>query len=74
MSGSPLQRVLPNAYEDKISFPRTIAKSGGSLPSARFVSTAITNNSSKEDPSITALFVAFAQYLDHDLDHVPIIG
>ena len=74
MSGSPLQRVLPNAYEDKISFPRTIAKSGGSLPSARFVSTTITNNSSKEHPSITALFVAFAQYLDHDLDHVPIIG
>ena len=29
MSGSPLQRVLPNAYDDKISFPRTIAKSGG---------------------------------------------
>ena len=74
MSGSPLQRVLPNAYEDKISFPRTIAKSGGFLPSARFVSTTITNNLSKEHPSITALFVAFAQYLDHDLDHVPIIG
>ena len=74
MSGSPLQRVLPNAYDDKISFPRTIAKSGRSLPSARFVSRNITNNLSKEHPTITALFVAFAQYLDHDLDHVPIIG
>ena len=73
MSGSPFQRVLPNAYDDRISFPRTNAKLGGSLPSSRFVSQTITNNLSKEHPSVTALFVAFAQYLDHDLDHTPVI-
>ena len=73
--GSPYQRLLDNEYDDRISFPRTQSKYYGiPLPPSRFVSQTVSNNLSKEHPSITALFVAFAQYLDHDLDHVPIIG
>ena len=73
MRGSPYQRILPNAYDDKISFPRTKAKLGGSLPSSRFVSKTIRGTLSNEDPILTALFVAIGQFIDHDMDHAPIM-
>jgi hypothetical protein len=71
MALTPLQRVLDNDYADGLSLPR-ISKFGAELPSTRFVSTTTRFNRINEDPEFTSMLVAFGQYLDHDLDHVPI--
>ncbi len=70
MSFTPLRRILPNDYSDGIMLPR-VSSTGDPLPSARLVSTITTNNATILDTSVTALFVAFGQFLDHDLDQVP---
>ena len=74
MMGSPYQRLLDNEYDDRISFPRTKSKYYGiSLPPSRFVSQTVSNNLSKEHPTLTALFVAIGQFIDHDFDHAPVM-
>lgn len=70
---TPLQRILDNDYADGLMLPRVDAR-GQELPSARFVSTTTRFNQVNEDPNFTALLMAFGQFLDHDLDHVPIRG
>ena len=41
-------------------------------PIRRLVSITTRNNTINEDPNFTAMLVAFGQFLDHDLDHIPI--
>ena len=80
MSFTPLARVLDSAFEDGIEEIRSTAKNGEPLASARVISTTIRgitrNQGATQKPSddFTALFVAFAQFVDHDTDHVPIQG
>ena len=80
MSFTPLARVLDSAFEDGIEKIRSTAKNGEPLASARVISTTIRgvtrNRGATQKPSddFTALFVAFAQFVDHDTDHVPIEG
>ena len=74
-SFTPLARVLDSAFEDGIQAMRSKAKSGKPLHSTRFISTTIRNpETQKLSQDFTALYVAFAQFVDHDTDHVPISG
>ena len=74
-SFTPLQRIFENDYDDKLSMPRTRSrKSGKKLPLARDISKTTTNNRSNFHPFLTALIVPFGQFIDHDLDFVPLIG
>jgi hypothetical protein len=72
-SFTPASRVLENAYEDGLIEPRSRAASGRPLPGTREISVTIRKpETSIESPDFVALFVAFAQFVDHDTDHVPI--
>ena len=55
-----------------ISEPRKMGKNGKPLPSAKIVSNSTRGLASNEDRLFTSLVFAFGQFLDHDLDHVPI--
>ena len=71
---TPVQRILPNAYEDHIMIPRR-AKSGSPLPSARLVSTKLTSVDKRKPSEInTNLLMVIGQFIDHDLVHVPMHG
>ena len=72
-SFTPLARLLDNMFDDGILEARSAAFNGGTLPSPRAISTAIRiPETSIESPFFTALFVPFAQFVDHDMDHVPV--
>jgi hypothetical protein len=74
-SFTPLARVLDSAFEDGIQEIRSKAKNGSQLRSTRFISTTIRiPETQKLSRDFTALYVAFAQFVDHDTDHVPISG
>ena len=74
-SFTPLARVLGSAFEDGIQAMRNKSKNGTPLKSTRFISTTIRNpEEQKLSKDFTALYVAFAQFIDHDTDHVPISG
>ena len=68
---APVQRILKNAYADGYFIPRE-AKNGKPLPSARIVSTELTSiRTQKNSPINTILLMAVAQFIDHDMTHVP---
>jgi len=71
MSFTPVQRVLPNAYADGLFEPRVLSRSGKPLPSGRVVTNKVLGNEEVPDPDFTAMLVAFGQFLDHDIDHIP---
>ena len=74
-SFTPLARVLDSAFEDGIQEIRSKAKNGNPLRSTRFISTTIRNPAEQKlSQDFTALYVAFAQFVDHDTDHVPLSG
>ena len=71
---TPLQRILPNAYADKIISPR-ISSNGRPLPSARLVSNTVTTKDAESPSRVnTALLMAVGQFIDHDITLVPMIG
>ena len=43
------------------------------LPSARSVSNTMVGTSPRPSSRFTALLMTFGQYIDHDMDHVPVI-
>ena len=51
--------------------PRT-ASDGDSLPSTRLVSTIASGQTEIDERRFTSMLVGFGQFLDHDLDHVPV--
>ena len=74
-SFTPLARVLDSAFEDGIQEIRSTGKNGNPLSSTRLISTTIRKpETQKLSEDFTALYVAFAQFVDHDTDHVPISG
>ena len=55
-------------------FEPPLGKYGRLLPSARKISNQIFDREDHPNNNINVMFVVFGQYLDHDLDHVPVHG
>ena len=71
-SNTVFARMLPAAYGDGISAPRTRSVTGGLLPSARTVSTSIHNDISHPHARYTLMVMQFGQFLDHDITFTPL--
>ncbi|KAL1488622.1 hypothetical protein ABEB36_014425 [Hypothenemus hampei] len=65
-------RLLPSAYDDGISKPRTIGVTGTPLPNPRSISRSIHPDISNLHKRYTLMVMQFAQFLDHDLTFTPI--
>ncbi|GMT37108.1 hypothetical protein PFISCL1PPCAC_28405, partial [Pristionchus fissidentatus] len=68
----PLRRLLQPAYDDGFDSPRTLAKSGRLLPSARRVSNKVHHDLPIFHAKFTHLLMQYGQILDHDMMHSPI--
>ena len=68
---TPLQRILPNAYDDGTITPRRFNKNRRLLPSPRLVTQSIVSTANKMTRVNTAMLMTFGQFIDHDLSHVP---
>lgn len=64
---SPFKRLLSPVYDDGISSPRTLAKSGNALPNPRTISTTLHADNEAEEPLWSHIFATFGQFLTHDL-------
>ena len=72
-SFTPLSRVLDNAFDDGLLEARSLASNGDRLPGVRAVSTTVRLPETViESSDFTSILVAFAQFVDHDTDHVPV--
>ena len=65
-------RLLPPAYDDGISSPRTVSVSGSQLPNPRSISTLIHPDISNLHTRYSMMVMQYAQFLDHDLTMTPI--
>ncbi|XP_013194053.2 peroxidase [Amyelois transitella] len=65
------KRLLHPRYADGIEEPRR-AMSHKALPSARVVSTKLTNNLDRPDDSKTIALAVWSQFVYHDLAHTPV--
>ncbi|XP_067203363.1 uncharacterized protein [Linepithema humile] len=65
-------RLLPPAYEDGVSKPRSTSVTGTQLPNPRVISTVIHPDISNLHNRYTLMVMQFAQFLDHDLTMTPI--
>nr|XP_045598236.1 peroxidase-like [Procambarus clarkii] len=65
------QRLRPPHYSDGLSRPRE-SVGGGSLPSARLVSTSVVGDQDRPSPDLTLSVMQWGQFIDHDLTHTPI--
>ena len=69
------QDLQSESLFDKKTTQKFLTKDGQSLPSARLVSTKLTSANDRPSSSInTILLMALGQFIDHDLDHVPIFS
>jgi len=71
-SKTALNRLLLPEYADGVQSPR-VGVSGRDLPSARLVSTRLARDLDNPDSTYTVMVMPFGQFVDHDLDHAPII-
>ncbi|XP_060072561.1 peroxidase-like protein [Ylistrum balloti] len=72
----PQTRFLPPQYEDEINAPRTKSINGRQLPSTRLISNVVHSNtgqSSVYSKKSTNMFMAYGQFLDHDILHTPVL-
>jgi hypothetical protein len=52
--------------------PRTRSRAGGHLGNTRVISNTCAATYVDDDVNFTSMLVAFGQFLDHDVDHVPV--
>ena len=67
----PFRRILPPAYHDGFSLPRTKSamRSDHSLPSSREISRSFTDNAPPvaNEKKLSMLFLTWGQFVDHDM-------
>lgn len=63
---SPMERLLPPAYEDGIWAPRVTARDGSKLTSARTISRTLFADVDRPHPILNLLVMQFGQFLAHD--------
>ncbi|KAK8387859.1 hypothetical protein O3P69_020046 [Scylla paramamosain] len=68
---TPLIRLTMPLYSDGLMRPR-ISVTGGPLPSARLVSTSISQDVDRPNTDLSLYVMLWGQFIDHDLTHVPI--
>ena len=71
-SKTALNRLIRPAYADGIQAPR-VSVTGRDLPSARLISTRLARDLDNPDSNYAVMVMPFGQFVDHDLDHAPII-
>ncbi|CAG7726815.1 unnamed protein product [Allacma fusca] len=65
-------RMLPPAYKDGVSSPRSTSVLGGDLPSPRYISSTVHVDVSHLSQRHTLMMMQFGQFLDHDITHTPV--
>lgn len=68
---TPVRRLLPNDYDDKVNCPRQTAVDGSTLPSAREVSQMV-HPAERDMLLLTHMLMQWGQFLDHDIAAFPV--
>ena len=68
---TPFNRILEATYFKNGNSPRNTSTNGQELPSARLVSQTVFKAGDSRQEEISALFMQFGQFLDHDLTDSP---
>ncbi|XP_065339548.1 heme peroxidase 2-like [Cloeon dipterum] len=68
---TPYTRLLPAAYQDRVSVPRVTGISGRPLPSPRIISTLVHRDVSHLSSRFSLMLMQFGQFLDHDISFTP---
>lgn len=63
---TPMERLLPPAYEDGIWLPRVTSVDGSKLTSARTISRTLFPDFDRPHPTLNLMVMQFGQFLSHD--------
>ncbi|CEF70696.1 Peroxidasin-like protein [Strongyloides ratti] len=71
MSFGPMKHLLPVAYEDGFSVPRSFGVSGKPLPLPRRITNIMNDDVPIFQKTYSHMVMQFGQFLDHEITHVP---
>uniref|UniRef100_A0A0N5BZJ5 peroxidase n=1 Tax=Strongyloides papillosus TaxID=174720 RepID=A0A0N5BZJ5_STREA len=71
MSFGPVKHLLPVAYEDGFSIPRSFGVNGKPLPLPRRITNIINDEKLIFQKTYSHMVMQFGQFLDHEITHVP---